>query len=176
MSDQVTLSGFEAPHEKERTAYQEILPALRAAASEAGADPEAVKIRHGRSYSSVWYGSILAFRMKLRGDAGYVEVPLDSRGTAGGLGPLDGQKEASGGFWRVKLGAEPLREHGDILADVLRDAIGRLPKEWDCCSRYRQCSDARRCVHPDQAFALKCRYRKILASGRIYYGENRNVN
>lgn len=44
-----------------------------------------------------------------------------------------------------------------------------------CCSRYLECSDAKQCVHPDPAFALGCGYRKILASGKIYYGENRNV-
>ena len=176
MSDQITLTGFEPPHEKELGAYQEILPALQAAADAAGAAASEIKIRPGKSFSSVWYGSLLAFRIKLRKEARYIEVPLSAKDTAQALGPLEGQKEVSGGFWRVKLGPEPVRDHADILAAVLLDAIGRLPKEWDCCSRYMAYSDARRCVHPDPAFALGCGYRKILASGRIFYGENRNVD
>lgn len=175
MSDQITLSGFEAPHEKELAVYREILPDLQSAAAEAGANGAAITIRHGKTYSSVWYGSILAFRLRLRKEVRYIEVPLDAKAAVQGLGPEAGQKEVSGGFWRVKLGPEPVGAHADILADVLRDAIDRMPKEWDCCSRYLACSNAGRCVHPDPAFALGCGYRKILASGRIYYGENRNV-
>lgn len=176
MSSQITMAGFEPPHEKELTAYQEILPSLQGAAAESGADGAAIAIKHGKSYSSVWYGSVLAFRLKLRKDARYVEVPLGSKDTVGALGLSDGQKETPSGFWRVRLGPEPVREHADVLSAVLRDAIGRLPKEWDCCSRYMECSGAKRCVHPDPAQALKCGYRKILAAGKIYYGENRNMD
>ena len=176
MSEQVTFAGFEVPHEKELAAYREILPGLQAAAAGAGADPAAVAIKHGKTYSSIWYGSIMAFRLKLRKDARYIEVPLESKSTVQQLGAAEGQKEVSGGFWRVKLGPEPVTEHASELADVLRDAVGRLPKEWDCCSRYMECSDAKQCVHPEPSFALTCGYRKILASGRVYYGNNRNVD
>lgn len=175
MSDQITMTGFEPPHEKELSAYHDILPELQAAAAEIGADAAAIKINHGKTYSSVWYGSVLAFRLKLRKDARYVEVPMESKDTVQELGSLSGQKEVSGGFWRVKLGPEPVREHADILARVLQNAVDRMPKDWDCCSRYMECSNAKRCIHPDPSFALACGYRKILASGKIYYGENRNV-
>lgn len=176
MSEQISLAGFEPPHEKELAAYRDILPALRAAAASAGAAAGEVKIKHGRNFSSIWYGPILSFRMKLRKNSRYIEVPLSAKDTAQALGPLEGQKEVSGGFWRVKLGPEPVQDHADVLAAVLRNAIDRLPKEWDCCSRYLACSDAKQCVHPDPAFALGCGYRKILASGRIFYGANRNVD
>ena len=118
----------------------------------------------------------MVFRVKLRKNVRYIEVPLESKDTVADLGLPGGQKKTSDGFWRVKLGTEPVREYADILAAVLQDAIDRLPKEWDCCSRYMECSDAKRCVHPDPAQALKCGYRKILASGKIYYGENRNID
>lgn len=175
MSDQITLSGFEPPHEKELGAYREILPALQAAAVSAGAAGGKIEIKHGSNFSSVWYGPTLAFRMRLRKNSRYIEVPLSAKDTAQALGPMEDQKEVSGGYWRVKLGPEPVREHEAVLAAVLREAIDRLPKEWDCCSRYLECSDAKQCDHPDPAFALGCGYRKILASGKIYYGKNRNV-
>lgn len=176
MSDQIALAGFEEPHEKELSAYRDILPTFQAAATAVGADPREVKIKHGKLYSSVWYSSILAFRLKLRKGTRYIEVPLDSRAAVQDIGPMDRQKEMSDGFWRVRLGNEPVSIHADALAIVLQDAIDRLPKEWDCCSRYMECSNAKRCVHPDPTLALKCGYRKILASGKIYYGENRNVD
>lgn len=176
MSDQIALVGFEEPHEKELSAYNDILPALQTAAAAVGADAGAITIKHGKTYSSIWYGSILAFRLKLRKDVRYIEVPLGSRSAVQEIAPLDRQKKVSGDFWRVKLNNEPVSEHADALAAVLQDAINQLPKEWDCCSRYMECSNAKRCVHPDPALALKCGYRKILASGKIYYGENRNVD
>ena len=63
-----------------------------------------------------------------------------------------------------------------LLADVMQNFIDKLPKEFDCCSRYLQCSDAKHCIHPDQDFSLQCGYRKILRSGKIFYGINRNID
>lgn len=176
MSNQIALAGFEPPHEKELTAYNSILPQLQAAAEEIGASTAGIKIVPNQEYSSVWYASLLVFRLRLRKKIWYIEVPLSAKTAVQEIAPLDRQKEVSGGFWRVKLGNEPVSEHADALAAVLQDAINQLPKEWDCCSRYMECSNAKRCVHPDPELALKCGYRKILASGKIYYGENRNVD
>lgn len=176
MSEQIALAGFETPHEKELAAYNSIFSRLKDAAEEIGASAADIKIKHNRGYSSIWYDSMLAFRLKLRKNTRYIEVPLDSKSAVQEIAPLDRQKKVSDDFWRVKLGNEPISEHEDALAVVLQDAINRLPKEWDCCSRYMECSNAKRCVHPDPALALKCGYRKILASGKIYYGENRNVD
>lgn len=175
MSNQIALAGFEEPHAKELAAYNSILPCLQAAAEEIGANAEGIKIIHNKEYSSVWYSSILAFRLKLRKNSRYIEVPLDSQSVVQVIAPPDKQKKVTGDFWRVKLDNEPISKHADVLASVLQDAINRLPKEWDCCSRYMECSNAKRCIHPDPELALKCGYRKILASGKIYYGENRNI-
>lgn len=176
MSEQIALVGFEPPHEKELTAYNSILPRLQAAAKEIGASVADINIVHNKEYSSVRYSSILAFRLRLRKNSRYIEVPLDSQSVVQVIAPPDKQKKVTGDFWRVKLDNEHIGEYADVLASVLQDAINRLPKEWDCCSRYMECSNAKRCVHPDPALALKCGYRKILASGKIYYGENRNVD
>ncbi|MCD8368587.1 MAG: hypothetical protein LUC48_11335 [Clostridiales bacterium] len=46
---------------------------------------------------------------------------------------------------------------------------------YGCCSRYLECSDAKRCVHPDIMFAVQCAYRKNLMAGHIFYGKNANV-
>lgn len=175
MSDQITLAGFEEPHAKELAAYNSILPYLRAAAEEIGASVAGVNIIHNKEYSSVRYSSILAFRLRLRKNSRYIEVPLGSQSVVQGIAPPDKQKKVTGNFWRVTLDNEPIGEHADVLASVLKDAINRLPKEWDCCSRYMECSNAKRCIHPDPELALKCGYRRILASGKIYYGENRNI-
>ena len=174
MNEQFTMAGFEEPSAKEQAVYKAIEAALKEAAAAMGGDPEKVGFRPLANYSSVYFDSILAFRIRIRGSAHFVEVPLSSRATVSGLAPIEQQKSV-GDFWRVRLTAKEMVQQGAVFGAVLRDAINRTPKEWDCCSRYLECSDARKCVHPDPSFALACGYRKILASGKIYYGENRNI-
>lgn len=176
MDEQVALTGFEPPYSKELAAYNEIRPQLVEMVASIGGVAQSITIKHGKTYSSIWYDSVLAFRLKLRDAARYIEVPVESKGTVADIAPLDGQKDVSGGFWRVNLGEKPVSDCAIPLGRALQDAINRLPKSWDCCSRYMECSNAKRCVHPDPSLALGCGYRKILASGKIYYGENRNVD
>lgn len=71
---------------------------------------------------------------------------------------------------------EDISKYADLLSVVLQGIIDRIPKDYDCCSRYEECSDAKRCIHPDKKFSLKCGYRKILRSGRVFYGTNRNID
>ena len=62
-----------------------------------------------------------------------------------------------------------------LAAEAMQGVIDKRPAEFDCCSRYMECSDAKVCTNPNIEFSLKCSYRKILKSGRIFYGKNRNV-
>lgn len=174
MNEQIMLSGFEPPHEKELTTYEKILPVLREAAGVVGGDSNAITIKHGKSYSSIWFGSLLAFRLCLR-KSSYIEVPVDLKDMVAQLAPLSKQKRVSGDFWRVDLDAVSVANNATALGDVIKATVDRTPKEWDCCSRYMECSDAKTCVHPDKRAALLCGYRRILNSGRIFYGKNRNV-
>ena len=174
MNEQFTMPGFEKPSAKEQAVYEAIEPALKAAATAMGGAPEKIRFQALTNYSSVYFDTILSFRIRIRGSAHFVEVPLSSRATVSGLAPMEHQKSV-GDFWRVRLTAKEMVQQGAVFGAVLRDAINRTPKEWDCCSRYLECSDARKCVHPDPSFALACGYRKILASGKIYYGGNRNI-
>ena len=175
MNEQFTMPGFEEPSAKEQEVYEAVEPALQDAAAAMGGDPDKILFKPLANYSSVYFDSILALRIRIRGNAHFVEVPLSSRATVSGLAPMEHQKSV-GDFWRVRLTAKEMVQQGAVFGAVLRDAINRTPKEWDCCSRYLECSDARKCVHPDPSFALACGYRKILASGRIYYGANRNID
>lgn len=45
-----------------------------------------------------------------------------------------------------------------------------------CCSRVEACSDAKHCVHDNKLYSKACTYRGNLDTGKIFYGENRNVN
>jgi len=43
---------------------------------------------------------------------------------------------------------------------------------FSCCSRYRECSDARQCLIADQEHSGGCKYRVNLEAGNIFYGKN----
>lgn len=66
-------------------------------------------------------------------------------------------------------------KYKDFLASVLENYTYSIQKDFDCCYRFEQCSDAKRCIHPKSAMATSCGYRKILRDGKIFYGKNRNV-
>ena len=48
-------------------------------------------------------------------------------------------------------------------------------ESFGCCSRYVQCSDAKKCVNPNFMMSLACSYRRNLEAGRIFYGKNKNI-
>ncbi len=47
---------------------------------------------------------------------------------------------------------------------------------FGCCSKFVECSDAKKCVHENKLYATACMYRMNLESGRIFYGKNRNID
>ena len=47
--------------------------------------------------------------------------------------------------------------------------------KFGCCSKYIECSNAKKCLHENLFYAKACFYRKNLESGKIFYGENKNI-
>ncbi len=71
----------------------------------------------------------------------------------------------------------------DNLIDLLRECIEYSVRNYvskatrfGCCSHFNECSDARKCVHPNKLYACACYYKSNLENGRIFYGANRNVD
>ena len=46
---------------------------------------------------------------------------------------------------------------------------------FGCCSQFQECSDAKKCIHPNRMYSTACSYRSNLEAGRIFYGRNRNI-
>lgn len=61
--------------------------------------------------------------------------------------------------------------------DTQNDSKSALDS-FDCCSKYRECSELRRCVYEDNPCEhdpdkqKKCRYNEKLTAGIVYYGKN----
>lgn len=161
--------------ERERAFLEKALPILREAAESKNADPNDITSEVLSSYSSVKFRSSIICRLKLRGKKWYISIPkrlqkvipenLETTTTAS-------EKD----FLRITF--EQLTDSSAIslMEEATLLAIELVPKEYDCCSRYEECSNAKVCIHPNPAFSLLCGYRKILGSGQIFYGENRNID
>lgn len=60
----------------------------------------------------------------------------------------------------------------NCLIECMRFGINNyIPKAagFACCSRYEECSDAKKCIHPNQLYAKACQYRKNLEEGNIFF-------
>nr|DAL91802.1 MAG TPA: hypothetical protein [Caudoviricetes sp.] len=78
----------------------------------------------------------------------------------------------------VKRYIDSLKDVPDHIDDVKLSCqyiLDECTKDFSCCSRYMECSDAKICIHPDKNAALGCYYRRVLHSGRVFYGKNRNI-
>ncbi len=58
---------------------------------------------------------------------------------------------------------------------ALQNILDAIACDFGCCGRYKECSDAKQCVHSDKQTSLSCYYRRNLLQGRIFYGTNKNI-
>lgn len=174
MDSQIALTGFESPEYHEKEFLSTIESDLRVAVESMGGDSNLLSITAG-GYTVVKFGNLTAFRIRIRGKQHYISIPL----SLADLIPVDAPSKKptkSEKYYRVSITDEhSLESYIPFLVKIVSETVNRYPKEWDCCSRYLECSDAKTCVHPDKAFALGCGYRRTLSSGRIFYGKNRNI-
>lgn len=138
-----------------------IFPALQNAVSQKGGPTEELSYKRLKDKAKITVSlkNITVFWLRIGKKVRYIEIPTSSNTTAKLL--LDD--------------AHQLESYTDELIKRVEDVCDQFPKEFDCCSRFEKCSDEKHCIHPDKSFALGCGYRKILNSGRIFYGKNRNI-
>ncbi len=176
MDEQVALSGFEPKANLERLFLESILDKLKNAVSSAGGPEELLTYKCVTGYSVVSFLNLTAFRLSLRGKQHYISIPTAFLDLIPDSYPQQKMKSDTKYIRILVTDETPIESYTDFLCLLARETVNRYPKEWDCCSRYLECSDAKACVHPDKSFAMVCGYRKILASGKIFYGRNRNID
>lgn len=164
----------ELGQEREEAFLAETLPRLRKTAESKNADPDDITYEVLSSYTSIRFRSSVICRLKMRGKNWCVFVPRRLQETIPeDMKPDEVRTEPK----YLKISFDVLGETGTfaLMERATLLAIELVPKEFDCCSRFEACSDAGVCIHPDPSFSLLCGYRKILKSGRIFCGKNRNV-
>lgn len=153
----------------ERKLYEIWEPFVLKACEKYGLHPGDFSLKRNKGYSSVYFNTSLVTRLHIRGKDHYVSIPWSWSDSL----PNDVRvSQLKDGRAKIKKSDA---ERPDVVWAIIGAMVLHFPKEYDCCSRFEACSDARQCTHPDRAFALGCGYRKILASGKVFCGENRNV-
>lgn len=179
MNEQLSFAGFEPAEHREILFLDSVFSDLKDTVRDHGADPDGLTRNPTKGvggYTAVFLNSFTAFRVHMRGKQHYISIPT----IFSDLVPEDAPvKQVSSETKYVRLlldDLHPADSYREFLGRIIAETINRYPKEWDCCSLYEQCSDAKSCVQPDKNLALCCGYRKILNSGKIYYGKNRNID
>lgn len=62
-----------------------------------------------------------------------------------------------------------------LIKLVLNNYFSEGGEKFGCCHLYKECSDAKKCLHENILYARSCIYGSNLKAGRVFYGKNRNV-
>lgn len=66
-----------------------------------------------------------------------------------------------------------------LLLDIYEYCLRKYSDErFDCCSKYMECSDNKKCSYEKDKFGRACSYRYTMSEkggGKIFYGKNRNI-
>ena len=169
MESQIYFPGLEPPDAQELSYLQSIEQNMNDAVETQGGSASLLSYKSNKSGYSV-----VIFRLRLRGKQNSISVPTSFEDLIPASWPRK-QLKSEDKYIRIEISPAALDSYTEFLSSLAGAAVNRYPKEWDCCSRYVECSNAKRCVHPDPVFALSCGYRKNLNSGQIFYGKNRNI-
>lgn len=64
----------------------------------------------------------------------------------------------------------------ELLSEVIKKMLSRFDVNgFGCCSRYIECSNQKKCIHPNKITSLGCMYKRNLDKGLIFYGSNKNI-
>ena len=173
--DQLAMSGFVSPEEQ---TYHLIEPQIRSVIRRNFLDDKHLVFEKCSGYWSISYYNSLIARIHFGKTVSYCSVDVTAaRKQLDELGIKYDVKASDAFFARIKLKSpEDILPCLAVIDTVTQRALNAIPKGFDCCCSYMECSDARRCVQAREDLRLDCGYRRILASGRIFYGKNRNID
>ena len=179
------VSMFDSQAFTENDIHEALEPTLLKVLEENNILPHHLSFSRKKSYSSCVYkasqakeeddirGGII-YRVRVRGESNYIAVKKRYSEQILAGKPTEIGADGYTKIWISSL--DEVLEYAPLLSTILEDTIESAPKEFDCCSRYEQCSLERKCIHPNPEFSLNCSYKFKLKKGMIFYGSNRNID
>ncbi|MEG1564964.1 MAG: hypothetical protein RR365_14765 [Bacteroides sp.] len=175
--EQLKMSSEQAADTAEHRAFQFAKPKLESIIDSwyLPASALTAELTEGSPKLSVKLYSNVICRYKLSGKLRYIEIPIESREYVS-MGVKPSVIKSDKDFIRLPLTTtEDAERYTHTLCCVLICLIQSIPKDFSCCSRYEQCSNAKKCIHPDRELAKGCYYKKVLKNGSIFYGDNKTI-
>ena len=178
---QISLFEYLCPDQEEIQFINGVFPKLKQVLSDYGATPDnliydQIGDKTVVKYKPKYSEERIIFYIRIRKKSHYIELHNSMLDIVPEEMPVKKSESPERKYFRINIAADDLaKNYSDLLIAVTKATLDRWPKGWDCCSRFEKCSDAKVCIHPDKEFALGCGYRKILNSGRVFYGKNKNI-
>ena len=161
---------------REKEECEIIRPSLEKILEDWNLPLEMLRTEELKNSLSIRLNDIVVFRVCLSKKAKYIDLPQRCKRYIFCL-PYKSTGSKDNPFLRVPINSiNEISDYYGVLCKSLELAISLIPKEFDCCQFYMECSNAKKCVNPHQKFAIGCGYKRVLKSGRIIYGINRNVD
>lgn len=163
------------PNQEELNFIDSIFPTLKQILSDYGANPdnlvsEQIQGKTVVKYKPKYSDGRIIFYICIRKKSNYIELHNSMLDIVPVEIPVKKSISSEKKYFRINIDLEnPKQKYSELLINATKATLDRWPKEWDCCSRFEKCSDAKACIHPDKEFALGCGYRKILNSGRNFF-------
>ena len=158
----------------EEQTYNQIKPTLCEVLNRNWLEDSYLSIKARKGYYSILFDRSSVIARILTEPKTIISVPTSALSATNSYSNM--ADKTHGAYTKIPISSfQEIKQYTGMLQEVLQVIIDRFPKDFDCCSRYSECSDAKRCVHPDSAFSVKCGYRKVLRRGQIFYGKNRNI-
>lgn len=127
-----------------------------------------VIIRKNKGYNALIYRNRIVFTYFFAKDKNWVNFPIRYAKYL----PSDGHLEQRVKSDKITIsvdGESQAKQLAASYAAALNEAIDNGPREYSCCSRYQECSNAGKCVNPYPDIAIECRYKINLKHGRNFY-------
>lgn len=185
--EQITFGEFEnkskkqAALEKEKETFDAMQPILQSVLLRENIPFDSITFRQVEAeqsqYSSVYfYGEGNLFcRISFRGKQSHFSISSKYENIIP-ESVITKKTKSDNNYVRIPISnPTEICNYSELLSQILDDTINTLQNDFSCCSRYEECSDAKKCINPNVEFALHCAYRKNLKKGNIFYGKNKTI-
>lgn len=150
---------------------EELVQKLRPLMEGGGFPIETIRVSENKNNTSLWFRNSLILRVTI-GKNSRMEVSETYIDIVERFCPGTPRKNS---FCQIPISG-PMDVPAEFVFSLIESAYVKSPREFDCCSRFEECSDARQCTNPNTEYALGCGYRRIMRTGKIFYGKNRNID
>lgn len=127
--------------------------------------------------ASVYVGNVLMCKIYNKNKSKYISVKEKLKNLIANKNLNYKEMQSEPNFIRICFEKEIAI---DSIKDIIFEAFILAFKEYTvepfgCCHRYIECSNSKKCIHPDMEFSIGCKYRENLENDRIFYGINKNI-